>query len=192
MKLKPHLIILISKFAMNFCKYFLVIVLSVLLVVSCKEKKSNDKGLKIDKELLDENLIQSNADAVLLENKLIDDWIKRRGIPFEETPTGLRYIISGKGTGECAKPGQKVTISYRVELLTGKLIYTSEYSANKVFVLGKSDVENGLEEGIMLMKQGQSAVLIIPYYLAHGILGDFNEIPPQNSIIYKLELIKIE
>jgi FKBP-type peptidyl-prolyl cis-trans isomerase len=41
------------------------------------------------------------------------------------------------------------------------------------------------------MKEGERAVFILPSNLAHGLLGDFETIPPMSPIVVNLELIKV-
>ncbi len=87
------------------------------------------------------------------------------------------------------RKGKLVTISYSVSLLTGERIILP--GTEKDFALGYSKVESGLEEGILMMRQGDHARFIIPSHLAFGLLGDMNKIPPRASLVYELELKKI-
>ena len=51
-------------------------------------------------------------------------------------------------------------------------------------------IESGLHEGISYMKEGDRAKIIIPSYLAHGLIGDLDKMPPLATIIYDIRLIK--
>jgi FKBP-type peptidyl-prolyl cis-trans isomerase len=53
-------------------------------------------------------------------------------------------------------------------------------------------VESGLEEGILLLREGDKAKFILPPHLAHGLLGDDNKIPARSIIVYDLELLSLE
>jgi FKBP-type peptidyl-prolyl cis-trans isomerase len=59
----------------------------------------------------------------------------------------------------------------------------------KEFLIGQSDVEAGLEEGIRLMRTGDRAKLILPSRLAFGLLGDGKKIPPGATLVYDIELV---
>jgi FKBP-type peptidyl-prolyl cis-trans isomerase len=42
------------------------------------------------------------------------------------------------------------------------------------------------------MKKGDQAKLILPSYLAHGLLGDRQKIPPQSVLFIDLELVELK
>ena len=108
-----------------------------------------------------------------------------------KTPTGLRYLIYKHGSGEKAMNGKKVTILYEIRLLNGNLCYSSAQLGPKEFTTGQGKFESGAEEGILLMKVGDRAKFIVPSHLAFGLLGDQDKIPPRSTLIYDIELLKI-
>jgi FKBP-type peptidyl-prolyl cis-trans isomerase len=79
-----------------------------------------------------------------------------------------------------------------VRLIDGSEIYSSDQSGNKEFVIGRGGVESGLEEGILLMRQGDRAKFIIPSHLGFGLLGDQDKVPPKSTLIYDLELLELK
>ncbi|MCX7954186.1 MAG: FKBP-type peptidyl-prolyl cis-trans isomerase [Bacteroidales bacterium] len=104
---------------------------------------------------------------------------------------GLWYKIYHKGTGDSAKVGKVANIKYRLKLLNGKVCYDSDSAGIMSFRIGYEDVESGLDKGIRMMREGDSAIFILPPSLAHGLLGDFDCIPPRSIIIYEVKLIKV-
>jgi FKBP-type peptidyl-prolyl cis-trans isomerase len=110
---------------------------------------------------------------------------------MEETPTGLWVGISGRGTGEKAQPGMTAAIKYRLSLLDGTICYDSDSLGLKTFRIGHGGVESGLEEGILLLREGDRATFIMPPHLAHGLPGDGNRIPARSIIMYDVELVKL-
>jgi FKBP-type peptidyl-prolyl cis-trans isomerase len=111
---------------------------------------------------------------------------------MEETGSGLWVGIYQKGSGPRVEFGKLVTIEYSIMLLNGELIYSSATEGKKVFVVGRGGVEAGLEEGILLLREGDKARLIMPPHLAHGFHGDGERIPRRATIVYELELIGID
>ncbi len=107
---------------------------------------------------------------------------------MKESGTGLRYQILVKGKGHKAHTGQIAKIRYSVELFSGKKIY----SGTKLFKIGYGGVENGLEEGILLLKTGEEARFILPSHLAYGLSGDGNKVPPHTPLIYYVKLLELK
>ena len=125
------------------------------------------------------------------EDNRIEAWIKRRNWEVTKTSTGLRYRIYQEGNGKQAKAGMVARVNYEVKLLDGTICYSSDSTGAEDFLIGQDYVETGLHEGILNMKEGDKATLIIPPHLAHGLSGDNRKIPLHSAIVYDLELLKL-
>jgi FKBP-type peptidyl-prolyl cis-trans isomerase len=58
------------------------------------------------------------------------------------------------------------------------------------FMLGQGQVIKGWDEGILLLKEGEQARLVIPYTLGYGEGGRPPIIPPATTLIFDVEIIK--
>jgi FKBP-type peptidyl-prolyl cis-trans isomerase FkpA len=132
-----------------------------------------------------------NKELVEKENAQIESYIARYQWDMKKTGTGLRYLIYEEGKGSKADTGMRVEIRFKVNLINGVVVYDSKTDGMKTFMLGKAEVESGLEEGILLMKTGDKAKLIIPSHLAFGLLGDENKIPKRATLVYDVELVSV-
>ena len=141
--------------------------------------------------MMDDSLLNYNKAVVKTEDQEIEDLIQRYGWKMVKSPTGLRYMIYKHGSGERAVKGKKVTIRFEVRLINGNLCYSSAEKGPKEFIVGQGAVEVGMEEGILLMRFGDRAKFIVPSHLAFGLLGDQDKIPPKSTLIYDIELIKL-
>ena len=141
--------------------------------------------------MMDDSLLNYNKAVVKTEDQEIEDLIQRYGWKMVKTPTGLRYMIYKQGSGERAVKGKKTMIRYEVRLINGNLCYSSAEKGPKEFIIGQGAVEVGTEEGILLMRVGDRAKFIVPSHLAFGLLGDQDKIPPKSTLIYDIELIKL-
>ena len=56
-------------------------------------------------------------------------------------------------------------------------------SEKKTVRFGKKEIPTGLEDGLRLMRKGETLRLIVPWYLAYGMKGEDN-IPPYTSLMY--------
>ena len=155
---------------------------------SCSGEKSKPKQ---DPEQYKEQLVDANKILVENEDKEIEDYIFRHNWKMTKSSTGLRYLIYYNGNGAAATDGKTVKIRFVVNLITGVEVYNSATDGEKEFLLGKAQVESGLEEGVKRMREGDKAKLIIPSHLAFGLLGDDNKIPKRATLIYDVELISV-
>lgn len=159
---------------------------------SSNEQKHNNNKSKEEQAKLKEHLM--NANKIFNANQLddIDDYVQRHQFRIDTTATGLRIKINKTGSGPLPDKSNTVTINYSVTLLDGAECYNSDSSGAWKFSLSHDDVPKGLHETVSMMKVGDKALAILPSYLAYGITGDGNKIPPHAALIYQIELLKIE
>ncbi|MEI6123891.1 MAG: FKBP-type peptidyl-prolyl cis-trans isomerase [Bacteroidota bacterium] len=170
--------------------YLLFSILVVAYFAGCGN--NSIKNITDDSHKIKNNLVNVNKTLVSKEDDDIENYIERHEWTMNKTGTGLRYQIYFKGNGAQPKGNEKVIIKFVVNLINGTECYNSKNDGLKLFELGKAEVENGLEEGIMLMHVGDRAKMIIPSHLAYGLLGDENKIPKRATLIYDVELKEIK
>lgn len=140
----------------------------------------------------DRNLMQENRDAVRLEDRDINLYAERNGLQFQRSGTGVRHLLLRDSAGENVRPGQWAQVRYTVELLNGDTAYVSDPTGPESFRVEEDDVESGLHEAIQHLSPGDSAVIIIPSYRAHGLIGDMDRIPPRSSVVYRIGLAGVK
>ncbi|MDA9819542.1 FKBP-type peptidyl-prolyl cis-trans isomerase [Salibacteraceae bacterium] len=167
----------------------LILLLLAFSILSCENRK--EPASKPSDQELREDLLKHNRNLVLTEDERILAFIKRRGWEMSQSGTGLYYQIIGE-EGVKAQKGDRVFVSYKIQLLNGDLAYESNEGEFEQFVVAQDAVESGLHEGIQLMSVGQKAKFIVPPHLGHGLTGDQNKIPSNASLVVfiKLEGIK--
>ena len=110
--------------------------------------------------------------------------------------TGLKTMDTKIGTGAQAKTGMTVSMHYTGWLwengAKGKK-FDSSRDRNQPYPvpLGAGRVIKGWDEGIVGMKEGGQRTLIIPPDLAYGAGGFPGAIPPNATLMFELELVKI-
>lgn len=161
----------------------------VITLLSCGGKsKEPNISIKQAKDRLQD----VNKALVERDRELIEAYIERHRLEkVESNGSGLYYKIWGNSSEPLIGNGNIVTIQYRITLLDGTLCYTSDHSKPKEFTVGYGGVEAGLEMAMLLMRKGQTAKLILPPHLAHGLLGDNNLIPPRSIIVYDVHVINV-
>ena len=112
---------------------------------------------------------------------------------FNKTESGLRYQIIQKGDGAKAEKGKNVSVHYKGQLADGT-VFDSSYKRNEPidFPLGVGQVISGWDEGIQLLKVGDKARFVIPSHLGYGSRGAGGVIPPDATLIFDVELMKVK
>ena len=112
---------------------------------------------------------------------------------FDKTDSGLRYKIIQKGSGPKAEKGKTVSVHYEGALSNGQ-VFDSSYKRNQPidFTLGIGQVIPGWDEGIGLLQVGDKARFVIPSHLAYGSAGAGGVIPPNATLIFDVELMKVK
>jgi len=163
----------------------------ILLLSSCGDTSQPAESTS-NIRITDEKLINYNREVIKSEDQKIEDFLTRYRWKMQTTPTGLRYLIYQQGRGVKSRVGLLARMNYELRLLNGQMIYSSDSLGPKEFVIGYGGVESGLEEAVLLLRQGDKAKIIIPAYLAYGLLGDQQKIPPGATLVYDMELIELK
>ncbi|GHV77024.1 peptidyl-prolyl cis-trans isomerase [Spirochaetia bacterium] len=106
------------------------------------------------------------------------------------TASGLQYELITPGTGPKPQASDTVSVHYEGTLLDGS-VFDSSYTRGEPAEFPLEDVIPGWTEGIQLMEVGSTYRLVIPSDLAYGESGAGNFIPPNSTLIFKVELLGI-
>ena len=141
----------------------------------------------------------SAAAAALVLVSLTSPSLAADGVPgkMSELPSGLKYTDTNVGTGAEAEKGHKVSVHYTGWLYTNgakgaKFDSSLDRGQPFGFALGAGQVIRGWDEGVAGMKIGGKRTLIIPPDLGYGARGAPGAIPPNATLMFDVELLKIE
>lgn len=131
---------------------------------------------------------KQKGDLAAMANKLDFDLSK-----IQETPEGLRYVVTQEGTGATPTKGQTISAHYTGYLLDGKK-FDSSVDRGKPFEtpIGVGRVIKGWDIGFLSMKEGEKRILIIPPDLGYGARGAGNAIPGNATLLFAVELLKVQ
>lgn len=109
------------------------------------------------------------------------------------TETGLTIEILKAGEGEVATKGQTVFVHYTGWLLDGTKFDSSvDRDTPFSFPLGGGRVIKGWDQGVAGMLIGEKRMLTIPADLGYGARGAGSVIPPNATLKFEVELLKLK
>lgn len=129
---------------------------------------------------------RNNDDALDLSEEV------SQNIPMESGASELKIEDLKVGTGEEAVEGKLITVHY-VGTFTDGAKFDSSYDrgAPFEFTLGEGRVIQGWEQGFAGMKVGGKRKLTVPSSLGYGP-NDYNSIPGGSTLIFEVELLKVQ
>jgi FKBP-type peptidyl-prolyl cis-trans isomerase len=105
------------------------------------------------------------------------------------TSTGLQYEVISQGTGAKPAATDVILIDYEGTLLDGT-VFDSSYERGEPLQYPLNGLIPGWIEGLQLMSEGSTYRFFIPSDLAYGEDG-YGPIPPNTTLIFKVELLSI-
>jgi FKBP-type peptidyl-prolyl cis-trans isomerase len=165
----------------------LVIPVSILLLSVSACNKSG-RGIVSTKKPGEKEMVELNSYIVEKDRERIISYAERKNLKMKESKSGLWYLIRNPGTGVPLRENDRVVLEYRCSLLDGTLCYSSDSKGTKEVVVGKSEIESGLNEGLRMLGRGGEALFILPPFLGYGLLGDNNAIPPRATLVYEIKI----
>jgi FKBP-type peptidyl-prolyl cis-trans isomerase FkpA len=159
----------------------------IVTLYSCRDKHVNSNT--VSKPGKDE-MADINKYLVQKDRERIRNYIDRKNLKMVESQTGLWYQIVKEGEGKTFSENDKVVLDYECSLLDGTKCYSSKDLGPKEIILGKSNIEPGLTEGLRLLRPGAEAIFIIPPFLAYGFVGDRKMIPSRAVIVYNVNILQ--
>ena len=126
---------------------------------------------------------RADGEAFLAENAT------REGVVVTES--GLQYKVLEPGEGDSPQASDVVTVHYRGTLIDGTQ-FDSSYDRGQPATFPVSGVIAGWTEALQLMKPGSKWQLFIPSDLAYGERGAGQDIGPNATLLFDVELVSVE
>ena len=164
---------------MRFLKILVLVPLVVL--AACNQKKSDAGGTGVASSAYD-----TSPDA---NKRFLADYATRPDV--KKLPDGLMYRVLKSGDGPQVKSdGDMVTVYYKGALITGKVFDQTKAGEPAQFPAG--NLIPGWVEALKLMKTGDSWELVIPSELGYGSDGAGDAIPPDQTLVFTMTLVKVD
>jgi FKBP-type peptidyl-prolyl cis-trans isomerase len=152
------------------------------------EKYMQSRMAEIQAEMAKEAASKS-VEAKAAGAKFLAENAKREGV--KTTASGLQYEVIKAAEGAKPVPTDKVNVHYHGTLTSGK-VFDSSVQRGEPITFGVQEVIKGWTEGLQLMTVGSKFKFFIPSDLAYGDAGAGADIGPGETLIFEVELLKIE
>ncbi len=108
----------------------------------------------------------------------------------QKTASGLIYVPVRAGTGASPAATDKVKVNYEGTLMNGT-VFDSSYKRGQPIEFGLNQVIPCWTEGVQKLKVGGEATLVCPPSIAYGERGSPPTIPPNSTLVFRVELLGI-
>ena len=136
-----------------------------------------------------DSLVKENRDIKARKQKeFLEENKKKAGVIT--TPSDLQYEVITLGTGDKPTLESNVEVNYEGKTIDGK-VFDSSYERGTTTSFKLSNVISGWQEGLQLMPVGSKFRFYIPSELAYGERGAGNDIEPNATLIFEVELLNI-
>ena len=120
--------------------------------------------------------------------KFLAENAKKEGV--KSLPSGLQYKEITPGKGKSPTASDTVTTHYKGMLIDGTE-FDSSYKRGEPVTFPVSGVIPGWTEALQLMKEGAKWEIFLPPNLAYGERGAGDDIGPNATLIFEVEMISV-
>jgi peptidylprolyl isomerase len=115
-------------------------------------------------------------------------------IPEGPPPTELQTTDLTVGDGAEATPGSAIEVHYVGKAVSNGEEFDSSYDRPEAFsfTIGDPNIVPGWTQGIVGMREGGRRQLVIPPALGYGEQGDPPDIGPNDTLVFVIDLLKVE
>ncbi|MEH0008045.1 MAG: FKBP-type peptidyl-prolyl cis-trans isomerase [Flavobacteriales bacterium] len=139
--------------------------------------------------------VRISKEVYAAERKALRAYAQRSGLRFKATGFDLWYAVVDSAKDRCGKrfprAGETVGVDCDIRNLKGEIIYGTDQNRSRQIKLDGQGFIYGLNEGIKLLKVGDSAIFLIPSHMAFGFRGDGDRIAPNTPLVVHLKLKQI-
>lgn len=133
--------------------------------------------------------------------KILQDYLKSKGITAQSAPQGTFVEITNPGTGASCDSGKFITVAYTGQTLAGTVFDSSidpkfghpgqPYTFQMRVRNSPRRAIEGWNDGLSFFKKGGKGRLYIPSSLGYGPSGNGNDIKPNDNLIFDVEIVDV-
>jgi FKBP-type peptidyl-prolyl cis-trans isomerase FkpA len=160
--------------------------------------------------IIEVDLIEVKTEEAIYEMELeqIRNYIEEHAPDADSYPNGLYHIVTEDGTGSTPGTSSQVEIHFTRTYLDGTVIETTKDDEPIRVILNNNELVPGFETGLRLMREGETAKLVMPSKIAFGksvqlipqglrdelaASGDiWPQTRPYSPVVYEVELLSVD
>ncbi|MET2985423.1 gliding motility-associated peptidyl-prolyl isomerase GldI [Aureibaculum conchae] len=164
----------------------------VVLLISCTtpqpRKPVVQKTSSFLQESIERNKIINKVEEKALKALMESDTSKN----YISSESGFWYYYNTKNSevSELPKTGDEVIFTYEIKDINNEVIYTKEELGEKNYLVDKQELITGLQDGLKLIKEGETVTFLFPSHKAYGYSG-YQKIKSNEPLICTVTLHKI-
>jgi len=158
------------------------------ILYNATPRYTNEQAYQIFGEAFESLAEKRDMETKQAENDFLAENSKKPGVTV--TGSGLQYEVISEGYGPKPTASDTVRVHYEGALTNGT-VFDSSYARGEPVEFPLNGVIPGWTEGLQLMNVGSKYRLIIPSNLGYGSQGAGQQIPPNSTLIFQVELLDI-
>ncbi|MDR3365486.1 MAG: FKBP-type peptidyl-prolyl cis-trans isomerase [Prevotellaceae bacterium] len=120
------------------------------------------------------------------EQDILQSYVNRQQLDMRHSPLGYYYQLVEEGRGEQIAMDDVAQLYGSIFLIDGTPCYTYSERYPLEVKVGSFSGITVLNTALLGVRQGSHLRLVVPAYLAFGLLGDGDRIPPRSSLVCDL------
>ena len=139
-------------------------------------------------ESIERNKMLNKAENAILLQKIKSDTLHS----YINSENGFWYYYDISISDENYLPvsGDEVFYKHEIRGLNNAILYSEEELGTKSYLVDKEELITGLQDGLKIMKEGETVTFLFPSYKAYGYTG-YDRVQPNQPLIYTIQLLKI-
>ncbi len=173
---------------MNYRRYSIVLLCAVLLAGCHHTSPTALQPVGATSQATRDAMEAMNRMLTEQDEETIRTYTNRHNLSMQRYDEGYYGMIVQAGTGPFAVDGTTLSLRATIRLLDGEVCYSDK---EITFKPGKTSEIPGLHRVAASLQKGTKARYVFPPFLAYGIDGDGNKIPPRSILEYEIEVLDV-
>ena len=164
----------------------------VVLLISCTTPQPRKPIVQKTSSFLQESIERNKVINKVEEDAFMKLMKADSTNNYITSESGFWYYYNSKNSqiSELPITGDEITFTYEIKDINNQTLYSKEELGEKNYLVDKQELITGLQDGLKLMKEGETVTFLFPSHKAYGYSG-YQKIKSNEPLIYMVTLNKI-